>query len=88
MISRELALMHLRYCVDDALSERQLKDYPGLPTPMYLAVWPSHNDMMVVAVWSYLKVELDHADVAMLAMDLLREKGWFKTHRETNPVIL
>ncbi len=75
MMTREQALRFLCFCVDDALSEVQLHNYPGLPTPMYLAVWETEVGVpIVIAVWSYLKVALSKDEVEELACDLLIEK--------------
>ncbi len=73
-MTREVALMYLTYCVDDALNERKLKHRPSM-SPMYLAVWERKIDPpIVVAVWSYLGARLSHDEVTELATDLLIEK--------------
>jgi hypothetical protein len=78
---REQAIPYVGYCVDDALSERQIAD---MPTDARLIGWQCGFEPMFVAVWSYLGVTLDTDDAIDIATDLLREKQWF-SYEPTEP---
>lgn len=73
-MTRELALPYISYCVDDALSERSIKD---MPADARLVGWQCGFEPLFVAVWSYLGVRLGDEEAEEIASDLLREKNWF-----------
>jgi len=73
-MTREQALKHVYYCVDDALSEHNIFK---IPTNARLVGWQCGYEPMFVAVWSYLDAELDEQEAEEIATDLLTEKRWF-----------
>jgi hypothetical protein len=73
-MTREQALPYVSYCVDDALSPRDIKD---MPANARLVGWQCGFEPLFVAVWSYLDVRLDDDEAEELAADLLQERGWF-----------
>jgi hypothetical protein len=77
-MTREQALTHVAYCVDDALSERDVKDMPTDAKLTRLIGWQCGFEPLFVAVWSYLDLELDDEEAEGLAVELLIEKNWFK----------
>lgn len=76
-MTREQALEYISYCVDDALSERDIKDMPTNPKLVKLVGWQCGFEPLFVAVWSYLDLELDDDEAEELATELLIEKKWF-----------
>jgi len=74
-MNRADAVRYIAYCVDDALSERQLEDVPWHSAR--LVGWQCGFEPMFVAVWSYLDARLSDDEARDLAVDLLFEKGWF-----------
>jgi hypothetical protein len=74
IMTREQALPYVAYCVDDALSEREIKD---MPSDARLVGWQCGFEPMFVAVWSYLDLELDDQEAEELAVELLIERKWF-----------
>lgn len=74
-MNRQQAIPYISYCVDDALSERDVKD---MPANARLVGWQCGAEPMFVAVWNYLGGRLDDEEEAEeLAVDLLHEKNWF-----------
>ena len=80
-MTREQAIPYIGHCVDDALSEHELKD---MPANARLVGWQCGFEPMFVAVWSYLFENEDHPDFRLddeaaveIAIDLLAEKNWF-----------
>jgi hypothetical protein len=73
-MTREQALPYVAYCVDDALSEREIKD---MPDNARLVGWQCGFEPMFVAVWSYLDLDLDDDEAEQLAVELLIERKWF-----------
>jgi hypothetical protein len=73
-MTREQALPYVACCVDDALSEREIKD---MPANARLVGWQCGFELMFVAVWSYLDLELDDQEAEELAVELLIERKWF-----------
>lgn len=86
--SRESLLPYVSYCLDDALSERNIKD---MPANARLVAWQCGFEPMVVAVWSYLgdtQGNLDQVDVAEaeeIATDFLQERRWFTDNDNPPP---
>lgn len=77
-MTREQALLHIAYCVDDALSECKIREMPKDTHKVRLIGWQTGFEPMFVAVWSYLDLEIDDDEAEELATELLIEKNWFK----------
>lgn len=79
-MNRTQATPYIGYCLDDALSERQVAD---MPANARLVGWQCGFEPMFVAVWSCLgdtqgnTDRLDDDSAVELAIDLLAEKKWF-----------
>jgi hypothetical protein len=73
-MTRDQALPYVSFCIDDALSERQISD---MPNTARLVGWQCGFEPLFVAVWSYLDVQLDDDEAAELARDYLAERKWF-----------
>jgi len=73
-MTREQALPYISFCVDDALAERSIDD---MPNNARLIGWQCGFEPLFVAVWSYLRVELDDEEAEELATTLLMERKWF-----------
>lgn len=74
VMNRKRALQHVSYAVDDARTQRDVRD---LPPEARLVGWEVGFEPMFVAVWSYIGVRLDDDEAVELATDLLVERGWF-----------
>ena len=86
-LTREQAMPYVSYCVDDALSERELKDIP--PTAR-LVGWQCGFEPLFVAVWSYVnqpgdELMFDPAEAEEIATDLLVEKRRFSDNDNPPP---
>ena len=73
-MNRNQALPFVSFCVDDALSERNVAD---MPANARLIGWQCGFEPLFVAVWSYLDCLLDADEAIELATDLLSERHWF-----------
>lgn len=78
-MTREQAIPYIAYCIDDALSERDVADMP--PTAR-LVGWQCGFEPLFVAVWSYLDKSgdeclFDMAEAEEIAKDFLLERKWF-----------
>jgi hypothetical protein len=80
-MKRKDAIPYISFCLDDALSERDIKD---MPANARLIGWQCGFEPLFVAVWSYLDVRLDDDDAEEIARDFLRERKWFVNNDETN----
>jgi len=76
IVTKDLALPYVSFCVDDAMAERSIDD---MPSNARLIGWQCGFEPMFVAVWSYLDVSLDDDDAAQIAINMLEERGWFST---------
>ncbi len=94
-MTREQAIPHILYCVDDALADRSLSD---MPANARLVGWQCGFEPLFVAVWSHLSDtqgnldRIDDNDAVEIATDLLDEEKWFATdllreHREPDYII-
>lgn len=84
-MTRERALPYVSYCVDDALSERSIKD---MPANARLVGWQCGFEPLFVAVWSYLDVRLGDDEAEEIAADFLCERKWFAaTRRDADYII-
>jgi len=74
-MTRERALPYVSFCLDDALSERSIRD---MPANARLVGWQCGFEPLFVAVWSYLPdTRLDADDAIEIATDYLAERKWF-----------
>jgi hypothetical protein len=80
IMTRAQAIPYISYCVDDALSPRDIKD---MPPNARLVGWQCGFEPLFVAVWSYLADtqgnhnRLDEDEAEEIATDYLKEKNWF-----------
>jgi hypothetical protein len=88
MITREMAIPYISYCVDDALAERSIAD---MPANARLVGWQCGFEPLFVAVWSYLgpttggSDRVDDDEAVEVAVGLLVEKNWFGGREPTDP---
>ena len=61
VMTREDAISYVSFCVDDALSERDIQD---MPANARLVGWLCGFEPMFVAVWSYLDGKLTDDEAA------------------------
>lgn len=73
-MNRNELIPYIGHCLDDALAVRKVED---MPTNAVLCVWQCGFEPMVVAVWSYLGVQLTNGEAEEIAMDYLTEIEWF-----------
>jgi hypothetical protein len=83
-MTRDMALPYVSYCLDDALSERDIAD---MPANARLVGWQCGFEPLFVAVWSYLDVRLDADEAEEIATDFLAERNWFGEVRPADYVI-
>jgi hypothetical protein len=81
-MTRKQALPYVSFCIDDALSVRELKD---MPTNARLVGWQCGFEPLFVAVWSYLDVTLGEDEAMEIATDYLLERNWFSDPQNTDP---
>jgi hypothetical protein len=82
-MTRSDALRFVSFAVDDAASQRDIKD---MPPNARLVGWQCGFEPLFVAVWSYLPdVRLAAEDAADLATDLLIERNWFADGQPKDP---
>lgn len=81
-MTRDEAMPHVRYAVDNALCERR-PTFP--PAHARLIGWDDGEEPPTfIAVWSYLPGDrLTDVEAIELAVDLLSEKKWFGFSGET-----
>lgn len=76
-MTRDDAFNYVGYCVDDALSPREISAIPKDRTKVRLVGWECGFEPMFVAVWSYLGTLIDDLEAEEIATDYLEEIGWF-----------
>lgn len=77
------AIPYIRFCLDDALAERDIKD---VLHNARLVGWQCGFEPLFVAVWSYLGNTLDDDEAEEIATDFLVERGWFaRSERSREP---
>ena len=92
-ITKESMLPFVGYGVDDACSactgadaRRAIQFRKDGLACVRMVGFRAGFEPMVVAVWSYLpSVRLDDDEATELAVDLLRERGWFADPEDTAP---